>query len=244
MNEDESGQAMNDQDHNLGIMMAYFSQLASRPEASRTNPGSDFDKYSRDYTDSQQYLNPAYLVWRAIASAGEHAGFAEHMRFITTGGVVPRPQASLARVTFLGAARALYVLMPDSPTERVIRAAKLANQEANDAQRRLDAWRSQTDSQPGFFGDLDKQTREVADSAGQILVNAGLRERSTIDETSMIKEVVSQLSDAPEDAEEQVLALWNQLSGVSHARSWTWSIPSGVVPQSDFVQTWTIPFIY
>lgn len=241
MNEDESRQAMNDQEHNLGVLMAYYCQLGSTAEATRTNPGSELDKHSGDYTDSQQYLNPAPLVWRAIASAGEHAGFAEHMRFITTGGVVFRPQASLARVTFLGAARALYILMPDDPNERGIRAAKLANQEANDAQRMLNAWQSQTDAHPQFLGDLHEQTQEVADFAAQILVNAGLRERSTIDETSMIKEVVSQLSDVPIDAEEQVLALWNRLSGVSHARSWTWSMPTGEVPQSDFVHTWSIP---
>lgn len=241
MNEDASRQAIDDQDRTLGVMMAYFSQLASTPEASETIPGSELDKHYRQYPDSQQYLNPAYLAWRAFASASEHAGFAEHMRFITTGGVVPRPQTSLARVTLLGAARALYVLMPDDPCERIIRAAKLANQEAKDARRMLEAWQNQTHTQPDFLGDLESQTREVADSAEKILVDAGLPEGSTINEISMLKNVVSQLSDVPSDAEEQLVALWSQLSGVSHARSWTWSVLSGEVPQFDFVHIWTIP---
>lgn len=228
-------------DHHIGIEMAYFSELSSTPEASRTRTGSEMDHHIQQYSDLQQHLNPAYLAWRSLASASEHAGFAEHMRYVTTGGVVMRPQSSLGRVSLLGAARALFVLRPDDPKERQIRSARLANQESKDAQRMLDTWGTQVDMDPVFLSDLEDQTRKLADAAAELLAEASLRATGSINEVSMLKKVVEETEGFPIDAEAQALALWNRLSGVSHARSWIWSTPYGTNPRFDFLGTWTIP---
>lgn len=229
-------------DAGYGVAMAYFGELASLPTAADVDPGSQLAAHNRNYTEKQQYLNPSYIAWRSIASAGEHAGFAEYMRHITGGGVVDRPQTTLARVTLLGAARAIYVLESDAASERVTRAAKIARTEATDAQRMLDAWAGQTDVPTVLIDDVELQTKDLATSAGAILLKTGLKERTTISESSMLVSVAPQLSDVLADPASRVLTFWNRASGVSHARSWVWSTINGKVnPRFDFLDAWATP---
>jgi hypothetical protein len=205
-------------DHFLGMDMAYFSTLAGDPKATVTLPGNELESQMAQYTDEQNHLNPAYLAWRAIANASEHAGFAEHMRYVTSGGVVPRPHASLARVSLLGAARAVFILSPDDSRERAVRAARLANAEAQDARRMIDNWSSQAGPED-LLGGLEHQAQDLAQEAARILIAADQNGGSKIDETSLLREAVAALSVSPPDGEEQILTLWNRISGVAHARS-------------------------
>lgn len=230
-------------DYAVGLEMAYFSELSTSRESISVTPGSDLDACSGWITEHQEHLSPKHVAWRAIGSASEHAGCAEFTRFATKGGVVPRTNGSLARTALLGAAKAIYLLAPDDPYERRIRAARLANSEAADAQRMIQNWSAQ-DSPDGSLGDLILQSQNLAAEAAQILADAGINSGSKISETELLKVVVLALSDKPDDAEEQVLTLWNRLSGIAHARSWTWSIPSGLVPREDFVGTWFIPVTF
>lgn len=229
-------------DAGYGFAMAYFGHLSSLPEAADVGPGSQLAAHNRHYSNSQEYLNPTYLAWRSLAIAGEHAGFAEHMRYITGGGIVDRPQTTLARVTLLGAARAIYVLEPEVASERISRAAKLAMTEATDAQRMLDAWEQQSDVPAVFRDDIEHQTKDLAQSAGKILVNAGLKERTTINESSLLAAVAPQLSDVLNEPDNEILTFWNRASGVSHARSWVWSTINGRIhPQFAFLDAWSTP---
>ncbi|WP_453984291.1 hypothetical protein [Brevibacterium casei] len=242
MNDDELQEEADRLDEGYGIAMAYYGHLASLPDAAAVNPQSPLATHNRRFTDSQEHLNPTYLAWRALASASEHAGFAEHMRYVTSGGVVVRPQTTLARATLLGAARALYVLEPDGGKDRSARAAKLANQESKDAQRMLDVWNDQTGVPPEFLADLEQQTNELAGGAAKILTGAGFKERTSINESEMLTEVAPRLSTVLNEPESKMLAFWNRASGVSHARSWTWNTPHGRIhPQFDFIDTWAVP---
>ncbi|WP_309130340.1 hypothetical protein [Brevibacterium sp.] len=241
MNEEDFQNEIDRLDELHGLTMAYFGHLSSMRSAAGCAPDSEIAGHFEEYPDSQEHLNPSYLAWRAIASASEHAGFAEHMRYVTSGGVVNRPHASLARVTFLGASKALYVLEPDHPEERRVRAAKLANQEAKDAQSMLEVWGTQTEVPAGFLGDLERQTAQLASSAAKILVDAGMKERTTVNDISMIKAVAPLVASHLEEAEARALMFWNRSSGISHARAWTWTTPFGVLPQFDFLETWSCP---
>lgn len=226
------------------LSMAYFGYLTNLPKALDVNSNSPLATHNRRHGDAQQHLNPSYLSWRAIASAGEHAGFAEHMRYVTGGGIVTRPQTSLARTVLLGASRVIYLLGPEGAPERVVRAAKIANQEAKDAGKMLTAWTEQGDRSDGFLGELDYQTSTLAEVAARNLVKAGLTERSSINETEMLKAVAPELAEFYDDPEAVVLSYWNRASGVAHARAWTWSTPWGLThPQVDFVSTWQLPVL-
>lgn len=100
MHDDESLQNEVDElDGGYGHAMAYFGHLvASDVRSVHRNPNSQLAAHDRNHSDAEQHLNPTFLAWRSLASAGEHAGFAEHMRYITGGGVVARPHASLALI--------------------------------------------------------------------------------------------------------------------------------------------------
>src|SRR5699024_5867482 len=90
-------------DEFCGVSMAYFGHLTTMPDSLAVNPNSPLATHNRRHGEAQQHLNPSALAWRGIASAGEHAGFAEHMRYVTGGGIVTHPQTSLARTVLLGA---------------------------------------------------------------------------------------------------------------------------------------------
>lgn len=166
------------------------------------------------------------------------------MRYVTGGGIVTRPQTSLARTTLLGASRVIYLLSPDNASERIVRAAKIANQEAKDAKRMLNAWSEEGETSATFLGDLDYQTSQLAEEAAQNLVKAGLTEKSSINETEMLAAVAPELSEYYDDAEAEIMMFWNRASGVAHARAWTWSTHWGLThPQVDFVSTWQLPML-
>lgn len=242
----DDGSLQNDIDEldgGYGHVMAYFGHLvASDLRSVYLDPASQLATHNRNHTVDQQHLNPVFLAWRSLASAGEHAGFAEHMRYITGGGVVARPHASLARVALLGAARAIFVLEPESALERVVRAAKLANKEASDAQKLRDQWGAQTDIPADFLTNLEGPTKDLGPSAAKILVGAQFREKTTINDLDLLISVAPQLSDVFDTPEAEVLAFWNRASGVAHARSWIWNTPHGHIhPQFDFIDTWKVP---
>ncbi|MBD8021006.1 hypothetical protein [Brevibacterium gallinarum] len=241
MAESELQQDINSLDEGYGITMAYLGRLVENPASVERDANSAIATHMRKFGESEQHLNPAYLAWRSIASAGEHAGIAEHLRFVTGGGILDRPQASLARATLLGAARAIFVLQPDSARERISRAAKLANNEVKDARRMLDAWSDRTAMVPGLLDSLDKHTSELAESAGRILVREGLKERTSVNESDMFRVVAPQLPGDPDQSVTRVFELWNRASGVAHARSWTWNTPYGIDHQFDFIDTWSVP---
>lgn len=114
--------------------------------------------------------------------------------------------------------------------------------EATDAQRMLDAWEQQSDVPAVFRDDIEHQTKDLAQSAGKILVNAGLKERTTINESSLLAAVAPQLSDVLNEPDNEVLTFWNRASGVSHARSWVWSTINGRIhPQFAFLDAWSTP---
>jgi len=239
MNSEEQEKA---RDRSVGLDMAYFSAQSTRIESVSVAAGSDLDSHAGSFTDLQEHLNPTYVAWRAIASASEHAGFAEFARFASRGGVVARPNGSLARAALLGAAKAIYLLSPDDPGERVVRAARLANTEAADAERMIQNWGAQ-DNPVGTLGNLVEQSQDLATEAARILMSAGVNGGSKINETELLKAAVAALPVAPFDSEVQALTLWNRLSGVAHSRAWTWSVPTGVVPREDFVETWYLPVV-
>lgn len=242
----DDGSLQNDIDEldgGYGHAMAYFGHLvASDLRSVHRDPASQLATHDRKHSDSQQHLNPTFLAWRSLASAGEHAGFAEHMRHITGGGVVARPHASLARVTLLGAARAIYLLEPDSASERVVRAAKLASKEASDAQNMRNQWGAQTDVPAEFLTNLEGPTKDLGTSAAKILVAAGWKDKTTINDLDLLTSVASQLTDVFDAPESELLTFWNRASGVAHARSWIWNTPHGHIhPQFDFIDTWRAP---
>ena len=85
-------------------------------------------------------LEVARLTWRALGTAGEHAGLLAHIVASSGGGVFAKPYLSLARTTMLGAARALYVLEPDAPADRRARALQLLRTEATDTHKVVGDW--------------------------------------------------------------------------------------------------------
>lgn len=229
-------------DVNLGHDMAYYEYLTNIRGVQRIMSGSDLEDDNNNYSSEQRHLSPVWLAWRSIAGASEHAGFAEHMRYVTTGGVVDRPQSSLARATLLGAARAIYLLAPDDAKERAIRAARLANAESEDAARMIKNVNSQLDPDE-FIGNLEKYSSEIATAATRVLKSSGENPKSKISETELICSAIREMPQAPPDSIEQALTLWNRASGVAHARSWIWDLSGGIVPRNDFIGTWHIPVV-
>lgn len=71
------------------------------------------------------------MLWRALGTAGEHAGVAADV--IRQRGFLPRPQASFARVVFMSSVTLLYALHPDGGhKEQPIRLLEVAYREASD----------------------------------------------------------------------------------------------------------------
>lgn len=224
-----------------GCLMAYFGLLSTDLSVQEIAPGSPLESHQHDLeVGGSVHINPLSLTWRALAAASEQAGFAEHMRYVTTGGIVVRPQTTLARTTMLGAARALYLLRPEQKAERLIRAAELANDEADDAQRLLD--RQSAEFSGVLYSELTEQTTTLRSEAAAVLRSAGKNEKRKKKENALLTDVAHELEDASDDDENDVLSFWNHASGVSHARSWVWSMDSGRLhPAETFLHTWSIP---
>lgn len=226
--------------------MAYWGEQAQRPESIVGAPGSVV-QISRQDLESQDddpllEINLAVLAWRSLASAGEHAGLAHWLHQSTGGGVVPRPQMSLARAAMLGAARAIYLLQPDDETERSLRAARLANQEVKDARDYLTVYASiQGDHGQGVI-DLRGYFDAVKAAAEKVLTDVGNKPDSHMDDTALLKKAAPVLADGSEHPELAVMSAWRKGSAVAHGRSWIWgALPDHAHPAEKFVTVWSVP---
>lgn len=228
------------------LQMAYWGELSQRPESIRASLGSAIDEARQELDNSRDDplldVNIGSLAWRAIASAGEHVGLAHYMYQSSQGGVVPRPHMSLARSVMLCAARTVYLLGPEDPLERKVRAAKLANQEVIDARRNSKIEAS--------IPDLDETRRREAKAywgrveveARAVLNGAGLNPASRIKESDMLIKVAPLLADGMGYPEAAIRSAWSRNSGVSHGRSWVWAeLPYTSHPTMDFVEIWSLP---
>ncbi|WP_154402041.1 hypothetical protein [Ornithinimicrobium cavernae] len=227
------------------LAMGYWSQLGVPPMgdlARKAAPGSPIAKHLEDLPADGRLrtLNPAVLAWRSLVSAGEHAGLGEHVHWATSGGVVQRPQTSLARTAMLGAARAIYVLEPEGVEEQRVRAAQLANQEARDAQKILDHWSDTPYVQGRVFEKLADQVDGLADAAAEILRQAGRPPGSHVSESDLLRKVQHTIQDHLTWPDSAVLSYWFMASGTAHARSWVWE-HEFQTPAESFVDVWSIP---
>lgn len=180
------------------------------------------------------------LAWRALGTAGEHVGLLSHCVASSDGGVFAKPYLSLARVTMLGAARALYVLEPDTADGRRVRGLQLLRAEANDVSQVVADWEAATRGQ-----DLS-QAREAADQfkaeCERELTSVGRKPGSVMSETALLGVVAPQLADGLSDPKSSLLQLWRLSSGTAHARIWAWDTPlEDDDPLTQYVAIWSMP---
>lgn len=234
-------------DEHCLLHMAYWGEQVTRTESTAKAPGSVIQQLWEELEAQQEPLldlNVAVLAWRSIASAGEHLGLAHRVHQTTKGGVVPRPQMSLARGALLSAARAIYLLQPDSAIERNVRAAQLANQEVKDAGDFLQVWAA-IDEDGELATDLEQTStyfNALKSAAQNRLVAAGRKPDSRMGETALLKAVAPVLADGMEHPEFGVMSAWRKGSGAAHGRSWVWgALPDGLHPAEEFVAIWSVP---
>lgn len=180
------------------------------------------------------------LVWRALGTAGEHVGLLSHCVETSDGGVFAKPYLSLARATMLGAARALYVLEPDTSDGRRVRGLQLLRAEANDVSQVVADWEAATRGQ-----DLS-QARKAADQfkaeCEHELTSVGRKPGSVMSETALLGAVAPQFADGLSDPKSSLLQLWRLSSATAHARIWAWDMPlEDDDPLTQYVAIWSLP---
>lgn len=244
----EPPQVIRDLDEWCLRQMAYWGEQVARPESTSRAPGSVIQHLWEDLEAQQDNplieLNAAPLAWRALASAGEHAGLAQRVHQMSRGGVVMRPQMSLARGAMLSSARAIYLLQPDDGTERDVRAAQLANQEVKDARDYLKvlATAHQGDQEPDALQAISRYFDTVKEAAEGVLAASGRSPDSRMGETALLKAVAPVLADGMEHPEYGVMSAWRKGSAVAHGRSWVWgALPDDAHPAQEFVTVWSVP---
>ncbi|WP_157621777.1 hypothetical protein [Serinicoccus hydrothermalis] len=179
-------------------------------------PGSDLDTPLL----GRRHHNTGLVAWRALGTAGEHAGLA-HLVTAGTGGVPSKPYLSLARATLLGSARALYVLEPEKLQDREVRTLRLLRSEANDV---LNVVRDAEES-AGVTRDTEMartEAEQFVSDCEAALQSHGQKAGSSIKETEMLKLVAPLMPPGSKDPLHSVMTLWRMGSGTAHARTWTW----------------------
>ncbi len=178
-------------------------------------PGSDLDQQ----LFANSHHSTGLVAWRALGTAGEHAGLAFYVTQ-PTGAVPTKPYLSLARATLLGAARALYVLEPDDAHEREVRTLRLLRTEAQDVLYVVEDAETATG--------VTAETKEDRKAAEDLLAEceAALKARNEkswkIRETEMLKAVAPLMPPGSKDPLRSVMTVWRWGSGTAHARAWTW----------------------
>lgn len=209
------------------------------PSCAHVAPGSQLD--TPEIADTGH--TPARVVWRAFGTAGEHAGAAHSAVELTGGGVRTKPFLTAARTVMLGAARALFVLEPDDPTEREVRALQLLRAEAHDLDRLIADWETSTGSVDAGWAKARQDADDFRTACETQLLARGKRSGSKISETDLLTRVAPHLSGGTQhDPLIIVMNLWRLGSGTAHARSWAWD--SGLEDEPFAVQmaaVWTVP---
>lgn len=220
---------------------AQFQAWAARitdPASTRIAPGSSLDlDQARDLPGGR---NPVQVVWRAMATAGEHAAAAGQLIIASGGGIPTKPFLTLARTTMIGAAKVLYLLEPDDSEERRIRALRLLRTESKDVTRLIKVWENET-TVP-----VDPELRLVADElqaeSEAALVQMGEKAGSEMGDAALLMAVAPHLSDGPANPLARVMESWNLSSGNAHARSWAWDVGlEDDAPVNQFVRVWILP---
>lgn len=244
----EPPQEIRDLDEWCLRQMAYWGEQVARSASINRASGSVIQHLWEDLEAQQGTplleLNAALLAWRGLASAGEHAGLAHRVHQMSRGGVVMRPQMSLARGAMLSSARAIYLLQPQDGTERGVRAAQLANQEVKDARDYLKVLSEarEGDEEPDGLDAISRHFDAVKAAAEGVLAAAGRRPDSRMDETALLKAVAPVLADGMEHPEFGVMSAWRKGSAAAHGRSWVWgALPDDAHPAQEFVTVWSVP---
>lgn len=231
-------------DAEIGQHMAYWAELASTPSSQRLAPNSSLQLHASRLVSETESINVSVQAWRALASASEQAGFAEHARYITGGGIVDRPQTSLARSVLLGSARTIYLLEPEDPEDQVVRAAILANQEVSDLRNTVRSWNEIGVPLKGTLDTLSAYADATAEKAAAALEGGGLKPTRSTKDTEILKTTLSfAMGDGEKDLT-MLMEFWNRASGMTHARGWPWSVHPPFDPAASFLNAWVIPCRY
>lgn len=202
--------------------LATWAERVSDPESARIYPGSDL---------AQDQLLPdgvpqGLLAWRALGTAGEHAGAAHFMVTKSDGGVFAKPFLTLSRTVMLGAARALYMLEPDNPARRHSRSLQLLRTEAQDTQNLVRNWEDPAEDGGGELSEIRQASDAFREECEQALQQAGLPARSEMKDGALLRTAAPHIADYvhPDiDALQVVWHFWNLSSATAHARAWAWS---------------------
>lgn len=163
------------------------------------------------------------LAWRALATAGEMAGHAFTTVTLTSGGVHTKPFLALSRTALVSAARALYLLEPDSADERKFHTLQLYVKEFKDIKSVIDEWekgggtvtprlaRQRTKALDGL-GHCGKALEALRKPAGSHQTDTGIL-------TEASKHLAGGTVHEPRT---NVFTMWHLSSGVAHGRSWPW----------------------
>ena len=208
------------------------------PASSKVAPGSDIE----DDKVLPGGLEVARLTWRALGTAGEHAGLVAHIVASSSGGVFAKPYLSLARTTMLGAARALYVLEPDAPVDRRARALQLLRTEATDTHKVVGDWEASVATGDQGVRDARAVVDQFRTDCERELVAAGKKAGSVMTETALLAAVAPHLSEGVLDPEASLMHLWRLSSATAHARTWSWSAPlEDEDPMMQYAHIWDCP---
>lgn len=231
-------------DAEIGLHMAYWGSLSSSKTSQKLFPKSSLKLHADRRGKEPDALNVSMQAWRALASASEQAGFAEHARYITGGGIVERPQTSLARSVLLGSARTIFLLQPESCSEQIVRAARLANQEARDLRNAVQNWNNLGIANESALDSLSEYANTIAADAAKTLSGAGLNPQGATNDTDILKTTFGLAVSDDAVALTMLMEFWNRASGVTHARGWPWSVYPPDDPLTSFLGAWTIPCKY
>ncbi|WP_068200537.1 hypothetical protein [Isoptericola dokdonensis] len=200
----------------ISVQFDRWGRRVVAPASCEITPGSDLARDGSRKLPGGRVLGK--VVWRALATAGEHAAAAGHLLRAYDNAVFAKPNLTWARTTLVGAAKALYVLDPDDADERRVRALRLLRAESADVHRLIKVWQGE--------GALDQELSKAADELQQdseaALVSMQQKPGSQISESALLEAVAHHLDGGPANPLARVQELWNTTSGIAHARTWAW----------------------
>lgn len=168
---------------------------------------------------------PCTLAWRAMAGGCEHLAFIAEYSRANDLDVRPKPFAVLARAALLGAAKAAYLLEPDSAQERRHRSLKLFTSEVSNTEKVLsDINLLPASERPDDYLQADQEMQQLIDASKRALVAEGFKERTRIDETPLLLAVSHLLDIGKGNPAAGVITSWRYTSGVAHSMSWHWDL--------------------
>lgn len=219
-------------------MLQQWQSRVGEPGSNQVHPGSSLASES----DPVSGISMAAAIWRPLARAGEEFIYVASVIDATRGGAFSRPYYVGARAALLGAARAMWLLEPESADERHVRCLRLLNNEADDVLRLVKGLREDwPEAERSELRSLETESQTLAKSVGDALSAAGHNPKSGIKETEVIRAVAPLLGNGMDKPVEATMHLWRVSSGLAHARIWAFDADPGRHAQESTQLAWSIP---